>query len=58
MIICPICLFAQLNIEFPFELTANVPLVRQFWAAKSMSLKENVPLRVYLQYLRFTGLGG
>ena len=32
------CLLAQLNIEFPKKHIANFPLVRQFWAVKSVSL--------------------
>ena len=35
-----ICLFAQLNIEFPWVLTANFPLVTHFWEVKNVSLRE------------------
>ena len=35
-----ICLLAQLNIEFPLNLTTNFPSVKQFWAIKSVSLRE------------------
>ena len=35
----PISLTVQLNIEFPLELTANFPLLRQLWIVKMCVIK-------------------